>query len=63
MEVFSKKNHGIVKSAAGKYSCHESYGKDDSNKTGSAKAERGKQLGGSVTNLAHSITNSSAKQE
>lgn len=39
------------------------YGKDDSDWTGSAKAERGGGLGGSVTNVSHSLGTSGANKK
>jgi hypothetical protein len=63
-EVGMRRNHGCVKSSAGKgMRFDEPYGKDDSGFTGSATAERGKKMGGSVTNMAHSLSSTSAKQE
>lgn len=63
----SKKNHGLVKTrvagSEGGTIIMESYGKDDSDVCMSASSERGGKMGGSMTNLAHSITGSSANQE
>lgn len=39
-----------------------SYGKDSSDVAGSRADERGKKMGGSVTDLSHSITGTSANQ-
>lgn len=56
----SKKNHGLQKS--GKWI--EAYGKDDSDVTGSAKMERDPhKMGGSITNLSHSLSGTSANQK
>lgn len=56
----SKKNHGLVKQ--GKFI--EAYGKDDSDVTGSAAKERNPHtMGGSITNLAHSLSGTSANQK
>lgn len=64
----SKKNHGHVKSTfktngEGKTVLVEAFGKDDSDVTGSASKERGGKFGGSMTNLSHSLTGTSANQE
>lgn len=58
-----KSNAGLVRSSAGGSKFIESFGKDDSDFTGPAKAERGRELGGSVTNLAHSLAGTSANQQ
>lgn len=58
----SKKNHGTtVESMAGS-KWKESYGKDDSDVTGSAQTERSIKMGGSITNLSHSLSGTSANQ-
>lgn len=59
----SKKNHGVVKSKIDGGTILESYGKDDSDVTGSASKERGGKLGGSITNLSHSLSGTSANQK
>lgn len=42
----------------------DAYGKDDSDVAGSAKMERGPhKMGGSITNLAHSLSGTSANQK
>lgn len=38
------------------------YGKTNSDVNGSSAAERGKSMGGGVTNLSHSLSGTSAKQ-
>lgn len=59
----SKKNHGIVKTRADGSTIMEAYGKDDSDVTGSASQERLGKFGGGMTNLSHSLTNTSANQK
>ncbi|MEN6302256.1 MAG: hypothetical protein ABFD96_05985 [Armatimonadia bacterium] len=61
----SKKNHGTVKTRVdGNTTIVEAYGKDDSDVTGSAKKERGPHnMGGSITNLSHSLSGTSANQK
>jgi hypothetical protein len=60
----SKKNHGIEKSSAGGTKFMEPYGKDDSDVVGSAMMERNPhKMGGSITNLAHSLSGTSANQK
>lgn len=58
-----KSNAGLVRSSAGGSKFIESFGKDDSDFTGTAKAERGRELGGGITNLAHSLTGASANEK
>lgn len=41
----------------------QDFGLDKSSYAGSASAERGKSLGGSTTNISHSISGSSANQK
>lgn len=57
-----KKNHGIVNErASASTTIRTAYGKDDSDVTGSADKERNPHsMGGSTTNLSHSITSGSA---
>lgn len=60
----SKKNHGTVKTKVGGSTIMEAFGKDDSDVTGSAAKERGPHsMGGSITNLSHSLTGTSANQK
>lgn len=59
----SKKNHGIVKTRADGSTIMEAYGKDDSDVTGSASQERLGKFGGGMSNLSHSLTNTSANQK
>lgn len=63
-DSIQKKNHGTVKSSAGGTKFLEPYGKDDSDVAGSANKERNPHnMGGSITNLAHSLTGVSANQK
>lgn len=68
MEIM-KKNHGTVKStyptnSEGKTVIMEPYGKDDSDVVGAARMERNPHsIGGSITNLSHSLTGVSANQK
>lgn len=59
----SKKNHGVVTTTAGRMKVKESYGKDDSDVTGPASKERAGSMGGSTTNLSHSLSGTSANQK
>lgn len=59
----SKKNHGVVKTTVDGTKFLESYGKDDSDVTGSAKDERKMNIGGGITNLSHSLSGTSANQK
>lgn len=60
----SKKNHGTVKTRSMGSTIVEAYGKDDSDVTGSAAKERNAHnIGGSITNLAHSLSGTSANQK
>ena len=59
----SKKNHGLVKTKIEGATLMESYGKDDSDVTGSASHERGGKFGGGINNLSHSLTGTSANQK
>lgn len=60
----SKKNHGTVKSRVNGSTFMEAYGKDDSDVTGSAAKERNPHnIGGSISNLSHSLTGTSANQK
>lgn len=59
----SKKNHGVMREKADGTTFLTSYGKDDSDVTGSAKQERMPSFGGGVTNLSHSISGTSANQK
>lgn len=57
-------NAGIEKSSAGKGQTIERvFGRDDSDYIGSKRAERGDTLGGSTTNIGHSITSGSANNQ
>lgn len=59
-----KKNHGTVMSSADGTKFMEPYGKDDSDVVGSAKKERNPHnIGGSITNLSHSLSGTSANQK
>jgi hypothetical protein len=59
-----KSNGGVEKTSIGKGQTFErSYGKDNSDHVGMKSAERGGKLGGSTTNLDHSISGASANQE
>jgi hypothetical protein len=54
-------NSGTVKSSADGTTFLEAYGKDDSDVTGKANAERRpNNVAGSITNLSHSLTGTSA---
>lgn len=56
----ASKNHGVSK-ADGMITA---YGKDNSDVTGSKSQERGTgKMGGSITNLSHSLSGSSANQK
>jgi hypothetical protein len=59
----SKKNHGVVKESADGTKFLTSYGKDDSDVTGSAMKERIGKFGGSMTDLSHSLSGTSANQK
>ena len=59
----SKKNHGLVKTRVEGSTIMESYGKDDSDVTGSAAPERVGKFGGGMSDLSHSLTNTSANQK
>jgi hypothetical protein len=58
-----KKNHGTVTESIEGAKLVTSYGKDGSDYTGSAAAERGGKMGGSITNLSHSLSGTSANQK
>lgn len=63
-DPIKKKNHGVVKSSAGGTKFMESYGKDDSDVSGSPDMERNPHsMGGSITNLSHSLSGTSANQK
>jgi hypothetical protein len=56
-------NGGQVTTKAGKgATITQSYGKDSSDYCGSKSDERGGSMGGSVDNLAHSLTGATPKQ-
>ncbi len=58
-----KYNHGTSTAKKGRFTIMDSYGKDDSNWTGSSADERGNSgQGGSVTDLSHSLSGSKANQ-
>ena len=59
----SKKNHGTVKTRVDGSIIMEPYGKDDSDVTGPASKERVGKFGGSMTDLSHSLTGTSANQK
>ncbi len=60
----SKKNHGCTtESLGGGTKWKESYGKDNSDVVGKRADERGKSMGGSVTNLSHSLSGTAANQK
>ena len=59
----SKKNHGVVKTRVDGSTIMESYGKDDSDVTGSAAKERVGKFGGGMTDLSHSLSGTSANQK
>lgn len=59
-----KKNHGTVTSSAGGTKFMEPYGKDDSDYTGANHVEQNPhKMGGSITNLSHSLSGTSANQK
>lgn len=59
----TKYNHGTESSKKGRFTYLESYGKDDSNWTGSAADERGNSgQKGSATDLSHSLSGCKANQ-
>lgn len=56
-------NDGIVKSKGGNGATIQTpFGKDSSDYCGSASDERGGKMGGSTSNLDHSLTGASPKQ-
>lgn len=59
----AKKNHGTVKTRVDGSTIMESYGKDDSDVVGPASKERVGKFGGGMTDLSHSLTNTSANQK
>lgn len=59
----SKKNHGVVKTRVDGTTIMESYGKDDSDVTGSASKERAGKFGGGMSDLSHSLSGTSANQK
>jgi hypothetical protein len=57
-------NHGIEKHAMPRGTRMEvPYGRDNSNYSGSAEHERGKEPKGSETNLSHSLSGATANQK
>lgn len=59
----SKKNHGTTVENVMGSKIMTAYGKDDSDVTMSASKERGGKMGGSMTDLSHSLSGSSANQK
>lgn len=63
-DAIPMKNHGTVKSSASGTKFMEPYGKDDSDWTGpNHKEQNPHSMGGSITNLSHSLTGCSANQK
>ncbi len=60
----SKKNHGVTTTSQMGSKWVESYGKDDSDVTGSAGKERNPHnMGGGIDNLSHSLSGCKANQK
>jgi hypothetical protein len=59
----ARHNHGSVSSSAPRGTIKETFGRDDSLYAGSRSAERGKELGGGINNLSHSLSGASANQK
>lgn len=59
----SKKNHGTKTESADGSKIMTAYGKDSSDVTGSMAQERGGKMGGSMTDLSHSLSGTSANQK
>ncbi|MFT3987182.1 hypothetical protein [Aestuariivirga sp.] len=59
----SKKNHGVVKTTVDGTKFLESYGKDDSDVTGSARDERKMNIGGGINDLSRSLIGATANQK
>lgn len=59
----AKKNHGTVKTRVDGTTIMEAYGKDDSDVVGASSKERIGKFGGGMTDLSHSLTNTSANQK
>ncbi|MCP5087934.1 MAG: hypothetical protein GY952_14165 [Rhodobacteraceae bacterium] len=56
-------NHGTVKESSSRgQTIQTPYGKDSPGPHGSAEHERGQSMGGSVTNVSHSLSSGKAKQ-
>lgn len=56
------KHHGNVETPMRGGRLRETYGKTTSDYTGTAAQERGRKMGGSTDNLAHSLKGASAQQ-
>lgn len=59
----SKKNHGVVREKSNGTTFLTSYGKDDSDVTGSSAQERMPSFKGGMDNLSHSLSGTSANQK